>query len=161
MKNLTASEVFAEGKYQIGYVSPYFKECFYKSFFEEVKSAPTWQTLSRTMSDAEIESTLKPGNCTLGDVLSIIESTDPAYKDGNWNLFYMPTCVVSVYWNAGYGAWNVDAWQRDVDVWDAGGRVFSPATRSVTQISSDTLTLESLDARLKKIEAIINPDLLK
>lgn len=49
-------------------------------------------------------------------------------NDGHWNLFYTPSCVVSVDWSRFSGYWFVDAWDRDGYVWGAVRRVFSPAT---------------------------------
>lgn len=49
---------------------------------------------------------------------------------GNWNLFYTPAFVVSVYWYAGRAEWNVLTWHRGDYEWDADDRVFSPATEN-------------------------------
>lgn len=102
---------------------------------------PTAQVLPRNMIDAQIESELKPGYCTLGDVLAFLEEAPKKYKDGNWNLFYTPAFVVSVRWNG--DEWRVSAWGRDGRGWDADSRVFSPATNSKALKSKplDTLTL--------------------
>lgn len=48
-------------------------------------------------------------------------------NNGYANLFYTKSFVVYVGWGRGAGKWIVGAWSRDDDVWDAGGRVFSPA----------------------------------
>lgn len=48
-------------------------------------------------------------------------------NDGNWNLFYTPEFVVSVYWYSGGSEWSVRAWRRGSGGWDGGSRVFSPA----------------------------------
>ncbi len=45
---------------------------------------------------------------------------------GYANLFYTKSRVVRVGWGA--GLWFVDDWYRGGNVWDGGGRVFTPAT---------------------------------
>lgn len=49
-------------------------------------------------------------------------------NNGYANLFYTPSFVVGVSWNAGLGEWGVGAWDRGALEWGAGGRVFSPVT---------------------------------
>lgn len=153
------SNEFKVGEHGIGYVSNDFTKRFAEQNFEESAVPPRAITLPRHMTDTQIESELKPGYCTLGDVLAVIESGEEKYKDGNWNLFYFEACVVGVYWRSFDGGWVVSAWDRDGHGWSAGNRVFSPAAGLISSITSD-LTLESLDARVRKIEYIINPDLL-
>lgn len=41
---------------------------------------------------------------------------------------YESSCVVNVNWNADDRKWNVNAWDRDNNRWNAGNRVFSPET---------------------------------
>lgn len=45
-------------------------------------------------------------------------------NNGYANLFYVPGCVVLVYWSAGRRAWDVSAWELDDSRWCAGSRVF-------------------------------------
>lgn len=45
-------------------------------------------------------------------------------NNGYANLFYVPGCVVGVYWSAGGRDWSVYAWKRDILSWSAGRRVF-------------------------------------
>lgn len=150
---------FVKGKHQIGWVDYIITRHFKGSSFED-KIAPTSQTILRPMSDAEIESELKPGLCELGDILAFLDNAPEECKDGRANLFYFSAFVVGVYWHG--GGWYVDAWRRGAYRWDDDGRVFSPATgTSAPLASSDTLNLESFDARLKKLEAIFNSNLLK
>ena len=67
-------------------------------------------------------------------------------------------CAAFNRWDDGRG---VDVRRRDGD-W-RGGWSFAgvPEVASGLDFSESTLTLESFDARLKKLEAIINPELLK
>jgi hypothetical protein len=44
---------------------------------------------------------------------------------GLFNLFYTPSCVLSVYWHPGACDWLVGAWERDHNAWLAGRSVFS------------------------------------
>lgn len=157
------NEEFQVGNHQIGWLSSNFTDAFKESDIVSVMM-PTFQKLGRPMSDYAIESELKPGICTTGDVLAFLDGAPQECKDGWANLFYFPSFVVRVHWYAGSGEWGVDAWGRVGLDWYSGGRVFSSATdkRSVAEPSaSDVLTLESLHLRLSKIEKIIHPDLLK
>lgn len=143
---MNSSTEFVKGKHGIGWVSSDFANRFKDVFFEE-RPMPTFQKLPRAMSDATIESELKPGLCELGDVLAFLENAPEECKDGNWNLFYFSAFVVNVYWFAGIGEWFVSTWYRDDDEWFADDRVFSPATvRSDAKTSdlgsSDTSALE-------------------
>ena len=158
---MNSSEEFKVGKHSIGFVNSSFIERFEEQDFEAVTTPPRAIRLPQYMNNAQIESELKPGLCTLGDVLAVLDSTDLTYRDGNWNLFYFPSCVVSVCWDSWGGSWGVSAWHRDGGVWNEGDRVFSPASDRLEHSVPSGLSLESLDARLKKIERIINPELLK
>lgn len=158
---MEASKEFVEGKHNIGWVGSSFKEKLYGESFEPVQLG-SYGVLPRDMNDAAIESELKPGFCTLGDVHALLKSDNQVFKDGNWNLFYFPSFVVRVSWVG--GVWGVSAWHRDDSAWFPGIRVFSPANgRSGPMIAgpSGGLTLESVHARLQKLESLINPELLK
>ena len=155
MKNtLKASSEFVLGKYEIGYVSSSFEERFGDKEFEEVKGTLKYQKLPRTMNDEEIERDLKPGICSLGDVLAFLENPPEESKDGYWNLFYFPDCVVYVFWLSGFRYWYVCAWLRGDDRWCGDGRVFSPATdlgssESIPSDPSEPLSLEIKELKLK------------
>ena len=95
-----AKDEFVVGRHNIGYISESFKEYFYGADDFERKDKPKSQTLSRYMTDSEIESELKPGLCELGDVLAFLENPSEGSKDVYWNLFYFPSCVVYVFWLA-------------------------------------------------------------
>lgn len=134
MKNtLKASKEFVEGKYAIRYASSAFEERFGDEDFEEVKGMPKYQKLPRLMTDEEIERELKPGICSLGDVLAFLKNPPAESKDGYWNLFYLPDCIVRVGWFSVDRGWYVYAWQRVDYQWDEGKRVFSPETITETQ----------------------------
>ncbi len=159
MKTFDASKEFVVGKHEIGWVSTSFKELCKDVFLDE-KNTPTFQTLPRIMTDAEIETELKPGICTLSDVLAFLKNPHNKSRDGNWNLFYLPSCVVRVFWYADDRRWRVNSWKRVGSTWLADNRVFSPAT-DTPKLESDTLSLESLALRLEKLERLFNPELLK
>lgn len=160
MNLLTISEEFTVGKHNIGYVN---SRLFDRTpaQFEPVTALGSFQTLKESMTNTEIESDLKPGFCTLGDVLAFLYSTNETFRNGYSNLFYLEACVVRVYWDSYDRHWRVRAWERDDRGWDAGDRVFSPADRSTQASKTQDLDLESLNARVKKLEALINPELLK
>lgn len=147
MKKLKASLEFKIGKHNIGWVSSDFIKRFETVEFN-INEKPPFQKLPRTMNDAEIELELKPGLCDLGDILAFMDNAPEECKDGNFNLFYTPSCVVSVFWDEFDGDWDVYAWRRDGFGWRAGKRVFSPAIKpSISESSGrlDTLTLELPD----------------
>lgn len=145
-----ASKEFLVGNHNIGYIYDSFTERFGKEKFS-VRKLGTYQTLSKYMTDAQIESELKPGICELGDVLAFLDNAPTESKDGNWNLFYTKSFVVFVRWHADSGEWRVGAWLRDDCEWVQGNRVFSPATdHSESLGSSVTLTLESAIEMVKE-----------
>lgn len=147
MKKLKASEEFTVGKHNIGWVSSDFIKRFETVEFN-INEKPPFQKLPRTMNDAEIELELKPGLCDLGDILAFMDNAPEEYKDGNFNLFYTPSCVVSVRWRRFLGYWDVFTWSRSDGDWSADERVFSPAIKpSISESSGrlDTLTLELPD----------------
>lgn len=146
---MKVSQEFVVGSHKIGYVSSEFKKAFEEKEFDE-KKVPSFQTLGRYMTDAQIEFELKPGLCELGDVLAFIDNAPEECKDGNWNLFYTSAFVVVVGW--GGGGWGVGAWGRGGGGRGAGGRVFSPATvSSDSNVSSlESLTLEKAMQIVKK-----------
>lgn len=139
MKNLKASEEFVSGKHNIYYVNSRFTEEFKDTQFEQ-RPVPTYQKLARSMKDVEIEYELKPGYCSLGDILAFIENASSECKNGYSNLFYFPQFVVSVHWSG--DEWSVSAWNRGYGGWYDSHRVFSPATGTIDTKSSN---LESSD----------------
>ena len=145
-------DVIQVGNHAIGYVSERFIERYGDVEIKDV-GTPTFQNTPRRMADAEIERELKPGICTSSDVLAFIKSAPEECKDGYYNLFYFEAFVVDVRWDGVGGGWSVFAWDRDDVGWDAGSRIFSPATGSSEPLSS--LTLETLSARITKLEEII------
>lgn len=122
---MNSTKEFVVGKHNIGYVSSDFEKRFKNIEFSEKKTVPTFQKLPRTMTDIEIEYELKPGYCELGDVIAFMDSAPKECKDGNWNLFYTPSFVVSVRWRSRVGRWSVGAFGR-YGHWGGGdSRVFS------------------------------------
>lgn len=149
MKTFKVSEEFVVGKHEIGYVGNDFKSNFGNDSFEE-RALGKFQKLPRSMSDEEIESELKPGICTLGDVLAFLKNPPEGSKDGNYNLFSSPSFVVLVHW---FGDdWRVSTWGRGDGTWIAGDRVFSPATGSSGSQSPQPLDALTLDQAIKIIK---------
>ncbi len=145
---LEALDEFQVGKHGIGWVDSDFKTRFGGQKFAP-KALGSFQKLPRYMTDAEIESELKPGLCDLGDVLAFLKNPPEEAKDGYSNIFYTPAFVVHVGWDGSH--WDVNAWQRDGYGWRGGYRVFSPATGTLATLnSSDTLTLEAAIKLVKK-----------
>lgn len=123
---------FKVGKHGIGWISDTFAERVGISEFEK-SVMPRVHTLQHYMTDAEIENEITKGQyASLGDVLAVLDSIDPVFKDGNWNLFYFSSCVVRVGWHSGDREWDVDTWDRDGSGWFAGNRVLSPETGTQT-----------------------------
>lgn len=157
-KKYIASKEFVVGKNNIGYISTRFTEEFRKAQFAS-KPMPTFRKLGKSMTDAQIESELKPGMCELGDVLTFLENAPEECKDGWSNLFYFPSFVVRVVWRD--GPWSVSAWDRDGSGWSGYFRVFSPATGNSKPLnstldSSEALTLISeIEASLAKLKKLI------
>lgn len=149
-KKLSADKEFQVGKHSIGWIDSVFHERVGGKKEFSISSMPTLQKLDRDMTDAEIESELKPGICDLGDVLAFLDNAPKECKDGYSNIFYFSAFVVSVYWDSSGGGWGVDVWGRDDSGWSQGYRVFSPATGSLKLKSSESLTLESAIKICKK-----------
>lgn len=123
---IKASDEFVIGKNDIVWMNDRFTELCADTSFKKKGEGQKYQTLLRAMTDAEIESELKPGICDLADVYTFLKNPPEGTKDGYSNLFYFPACVVGVRW-LGYG-WYVLTWQRGGHRWGSDGRVFSPAT---------------------------------
>lgn len=122
---MNSQEEFVVGKHGIGYIGSYFKASLYGQTFDPVQTVSVPVVLPRSMKDAEIEKEITNGKyATLGDVLAVLDSEDPAFKDGNLNLFYLPSFVVRVDWDG--GEWDVRAYDRDDSDWPQGRRVFCP-----------------------------------
>lgn len=146
---LKASEEFVVGKHSIGWVDSDFRNAFYEKSFSP-STLGKFQKLGKYMANAdEIERELKPGKCSLGDVLAFLQNPPEGCKDGWANLFLIGDRVVSVRWGSDDGGWGVDAWCRD-GVWSGGGRVFSPGLDSQSLDSSESLTLERAIELVKK-----------
>lgn len=152
---MKVSDEFVVGKNNIGWVdSSFTKE--YKD--EEILPGAVlpFQKLTKNMYDADIITELKVQECTLGDVLEVMKNAPEELKDGYSNLFYIkghPSRVVRVYWRG--GEWHVFDWRRGA-YWDAGSRVFSPATGALVPnpLLSETLEFCSCE-RCKKCGKLI------
>lgn len=122
---MTPSKEFIVGSHSICWMNDRFVE-FVKDAREiETCLMPTFQNLPRAMTDAQIESELKPGLCGLGDILAFLDNAPEECKDGYANLFYFPGFVVDVHWGSHDRRWRVSAWLRDDDEWVSVRRVFS------------------------------------
>lgn len=158
---MKSTEEFVVGKHGIGWVDSDFKKRFPDVEFP-ARHMPTFQKLGKRMSDAAIESELKPGLCELGDVVAFMDNAQEECKDGWANLFYTEGFVVSVYWDSGSGHWGVGTWRRDSDDWGGGSRGFSPATDSIPLVPvvlehSGILTLVSeIEERLVQIKKLLS-----
>lgn len=139
---MNAADEFVVGKHGIGYVDSYLFQRA-PAEFDAVESLGSYKVLSRYMSDSEIEFGLKPGLCTLGDVLAFLDNAPEECKDGYSNLFYLEKCVVGVRWLG--GRWLVHAWRRGIR-WFGSIRVFSPVTdpSSLSTLPCDTLALPKI-----------------
>jgi hypothetical protein len=159
MKTLSTFEEFQIGKHQIGWM---YNLDRLPETFTPVTKLPTFQKLLRNMTEAQIESELKPGLCTPGDVLFFLDNAPEECKDGNWNLFHFASFVVYVDWDSGRGGWNVYAWGRGGRGWDAGDRVFSPATgtQELGTGPSVPLTLENRVAALEAWKERVQSDVI-
>lgn len=150
MKTYNSDKEFVVGSHNIGWVDSDFKTRFKDVQFEERKLG-TFQKLPRNMTDKEIESELKPGICTLGDVFAFIENPPEGTKDSYSNIFYTESFVVGVIW--GGSLWGVRTWDRRELDWDAGTRVFSPATVSSSLTPcSEILGPSGLELALKIVK---------
>ena len=98
----------------------------------------TYGELAKDLNDTEIESAL-PARHLLDEtqvsavVAGLISKQangeeGTLLNNGRVNLFYTSSCVVDVYWSAVDRDWYVSAWLRHGSRWDAGLRVFFPAT---------------------------------
>jgi hypothetical protein len=93
-------------------------------------------TLTKNMTDAEIETALPPSHLfdesAVCAIIAKMISEQPDGKEGKLlnnrytSLFYT-SCVVGVFWSAVYCEWSVHAWMRGECRW-GGNQVFSPAT---------------------------------
>lgn len=134
MKTKKVSDEFKKGENSIGYVD----SSFTSEFGDKVITPGTVMQsvkLTKYMKDSEIIKEFNIQECTLGDVLATLNSATDDMKDGYSNIFYIKghSRVVLVYWSDVGGLWGVFAWRRDDRDWVGGGRVFSPATVSITR----------------------------
>lgn len=150
---MKTSEEFVVGKHNIGYVDPLFTKEFGEMEITKM-SAPTFQKLSRSMTDADIESELKPGLCTISDTLAFMDSAPKECKDGWANIFYTPAFVVSVGWLSFGEVWRVYAWFRIDIEWSGGLRVFSPAIVDPSNTPTSALGLSETLNLEKAIEIV-------
>lgn len=136
------------------WVSPSFTKRFGSDDVEPAKTVPSFKTLPWAMTDAEIKQELGVGECTLADVTAFLEHPLEGCDDGYANLFYLPDCVVYVRWGHGPREWYVRAWELGDDRWFRGYRAFSSNCPS-EPVSSGTVPLESLAARIAAIEKVL------
>lgn len=149
---MKTSEEFRVGKHQIGWISSSILSALPATF--KKRTSPTYQVTSKTMSFAELP------ECELGHILSFLENPPEECKDGYGNYFKCGSLLVCVRWGGVNRGWDVGGWAPGDDV-GAGRRVFSGNLKLGTSgKTSDALSLESLTARVEKLEALFNPKLL-
>lgn len=136
------------------WVSSSFTEKFGTPDITPAATVPPFKTLTRNMSDTEIQDELGAKECTLEDVAAFLDNPPDGTKDRYWNIFYVAGCVVGVCWNSDNREWFVLAWELGVD-WGAGFRAFGCNSTSEPQASSDTQALGLLAARVETIEAVL------
>ena len=147
-----------EGKNNISYVGPPFKEWFGDMEFNEIVQMEPLisEKLPRSMNDSEILAELKPQEVTLSEAYYTVQAMD---KDV-WALFYIKDKdnvlrVVRVYWGGGGWGWGAGS-VLDPREWFVGSRVFSrnfsdTMTSDIQTLnSSDSLTLKSAIELVKK-----------
>jgi hypothetical protein len=122
------------------WVSDDFRDSVVAKANPDVSHAVATKTLdlSRSRSDASIQEML--GNNHLftesqvcGTIAQMISGQEGGQvgkllNNGRTNVFYLDSCVVFVRWNSSFRSWNVHTCERACCGWDAGCRVFSPAT---------------------------------
>lgn len=148
MEQTKASDEIKVGKYQIGWVSGSLN----LDVKIEKRPTPTYTPLKNDTTFCDLPL------CDLSDVVAFLKDPPQESKDGYGNYFKCGSVLVFVFWFGDYREWLVDDWDPDYGV-SAGRRVFS-GNLSLKSSASDTLSLESLDTRLKKLEALVNPTLL-
>lgn len=116
-----------KGKNNITWLGYNFKKHFGDMEFEREENKLYTKILENPMLDKEILDELKPTECTLTDLLTVLEGD---YKD-IWNIFYIrdeegTLWAVSGYWRSDYRGWFVEANSIEYpDRWDDGYQVFS------------------------------------
>lgn len=157
-KKLKAKEEFVIGKHGIGWVNTDFTKFFGDMEFEPT-AMPTFRRLEHNMTDAEIMAEYKAGLCTLGDVIRVLDSDEPKYKDGYFSIFYVKglggVFAVYVFWGSDRGQWGVGVWRLDDGTWGAGSRVVSPsvATQSLDASTLKPSDIPTLEQRVAELEA--------
>jgi len=141
---------FKVGEHNIGWVSP--------SFLTNVPDGFSMGSVLGYTLTKESGSVSDTSQCTLGDIIATLDAATPEMKDGWGNFFLCGSVLVRVLWGDDRREWDVSDWSPDGAVF-AGRRVFS-GNLKLAPSAPDTLTLESLAARLKKLEALVNPELL-
>lgn len=127
------------------YVSSSFTERFGNKDITPAKEVLPFQKLSRAMTDDQIEKELSVKKSTLADVAAFLKDPPKGCDDGNWNLFYVDSFVVDVFWGSWGGYWGVSTYERGDGEWYDGVRVFSPATEHFeTSPSSESLILPEI-----------------
>ena len=156
---MKTQEEFKIGKNNISYIGSNFKEWFGDMEFKETKPTFTITKLERDMVDKDIFSEIKPNECELGDVLYAIQNNiiDKKLYGG---IFYIKDNAgvlraVYVRWD-GVG-WNVHTFSVENPVyWHDGLPVFSRNSGTLIPSPSDSLTLSSLETRIKNLEDKFN-----
>lgn len=158
MKN--SNTEFIIDKHGIGWIDSDFKSRFGNVDFKE-RSLGSFNVLPRSMNGDTMIAEGLAKECELGDVLALLQNPPEGTKDGYANIFVLKSFVVDVSWYSDGSRRRVGAWRRDEDAWDAGGRVFSPATvsGSLTLEPSDPIALEirNLAEQVKRIADYLEP----
>lgn len=138
---------------------------FYDSLPEKLEVPPySEHILTETMTHREMKDKWEKKEFTIEQAFAVAADHAPKIKKGDWRIVYFKDGDVPCR----LGVWRGDGGQLDLSVYevsldygyDAGYGVLV-SNETSEPLSEDPLLLRSLDDRLKKLEALFNPELLK
>lgn len=118
-----------------------------------------------SMSHREIKEKWEKKEFTIEQAFAVAADYAPKIQNGQWRIVYFKDtdgvpCRLRV-WRGDYGRLRLDVSEVVLDSeWTAGDGVLV-SNETSEPLSEDTLSLESLNLRLKKLEALFNPEILK
>lgn len=136
------------------YVYESFSDRFNDELLGETNKTLSVFTLPEKMLDTEILEKINNKYCTFADIYQAIQDEKQLLKNGDINIFYVKTgnrvFAVAVRWYSDLREWSVDDWKLDEGGrWLTGAQVLCPGN------ALDTLSLESLEKRVAKLEKLI------